>query len=157
MKNGNTTVCRTKHLSYDLDMTNCFGGMVDWRKAFCVISSRDDCQRSSSSRISNTPQTGFEPLQNLSPVLDEWSYTVVITTKTPCHFGKIYGTKVHSFNTWCQKVVHTQTNLPLCMTFLWTPDIKAYVYYPKKLTYRGQQIWWQDFDDINIFPYYTSF
>ena len=33
-------------------MMNCFCGMVDRRKAFSLISSRDHCQRSSSSRIS---------------------------------------------------------------------------------------------------------
>ena len=33
---------------------NCFCGMVDRRKAFSLISSRDHCQRSSPSRISDT-------------------------------------------------------------------------------------------------------
>ena len=42
-------------------MMNCFCGMVDRRKAFGLISSLDHCQRSSSSRISETPQAGFEP------------------------------------------------------------------------------------------------
>ena len=35
---------------------NCFCGMVDRRKAFSLISSRDHCQRSSPSRISDTPR-----------------------------------------------------------------------------------------------------
>ena len=43
-----------------------FCGMVDRRKAFSFISSRDHCQRSSPSRISDTPRAGFEPAQNLS-------------------------------------------------------------------------------------------
>ena len=38
-------------------MMNCFCGMVDWRKAFSVISSRDHCQRSSSS-LSYMPRVG---------------------------------------------------------------------------------------------------
>ena len=59
---------------------NCFCGMVDRRKAFSLISSRDHCQRSSPSRIFDTPQAGFEPVQNLSSALVEWSCTVVITT-----------------------------------------------------------------------------
>ena len=47
-------------------MMNCFCGMIDRRKACSLISSRDHCQRSSPSRISDTPQAGFEPAQNLS-------------------------------------------------------------------------------------------
>ena len=66
-------------------MMNCFCGMVDWRKAFGLISSRDHCQRSSPSRISSTPRAGFEPAQNLSSGLVEWSCAVVITT-TPQRF-----------------------------------------------------------------------
>ena len=50
---------------------NCFCGMVDRRKAFSLISSRDHCQRSSPSRISDTPRAGFEPAQNLSSGLVE--------------------------------------------------------------------------------------
>ena len=38
-------------------MMNCFCGMVDRRMAFSLISTRDRCQRSSQSRIYNTPQT----------------------------------------------------------------------------------------------------
>ena len=59
---------------------NCFCGMVDRRKAFSLISSQDHCQRSSPSRIFDTPRAGFEPVQNLSSALVEWSCTVVITT-----------------------------------------------------------------------------
>ena len=51
-------------------MINC--GMVDGWKAFSLISSREYCQRFSPSRISNTPQAGFEPAQNLSSGLVEW-------------------------------------------------------------------------------------
>ena len=47
-------------------MMNCFHGMVDRTKAFSLISSRDICQRFSLSLISDTPQTGFDPVQNLS-------------------------------------------------------------------------------------------
>ena len=46
-------------------MMNCSCGMVDRRKAFSLISSQDHCQRSSPSRISDTPQAGFEPAENL--------------------------------------------------------------------------------------------
>ena len=51
-------------------MMTCFCSMVDLRKAFSLISSRDQCQRSSPSRISDTPLTGFEPPQNVSSGLD---------------------------------------------------------------------------------------
>ena len=44
------------------------------------ISNRDHCQRSSPSRISNTPRAGFEPARNLSSGFDEWSCEIVITT-----------------------------------------------------------------------------
>ena len=54
--------------------------MVDRRKAFNLISSWDHCQRSSTLRISSTPQAGFEPAQNLSSGLVELSCAVVITT-----------------------------------------------------------------------------
>ena len=85
--------CFDNHSCYELLM-NCFCGMVDWRKAFSLISSWDHCQRSSPSRISDTPRAGFEPAQNLSSGLVEWSCAVVITT-TPCHHPfstHIYGT-----------------------------------------------------------------
>ena len=52
-------------------MMNCFRGMFDRRKVFSLISSRDHCQRSSPSRISDTPRAGFEPAQNLSSDLVE--------------------------------------------------------------------------------------
>ena len=43
-----------------------------------LISSRDHCQRSSSSRIPDSPRAGFEPVQNLSLGFVEWSCAVVI-------------------------------------------------------------------------------
>ena len=61
-------------------MMNCFCGMVDRQKAFSLISSRDHCQRSSPLRISNMPRSGFEPAQNLSSGLVEWSCAVLIAT-----------------------------------------------------------------------------
>ena len=54
-----------------MKMMNCFCGMVDRRKAFSLISSRDHCQRSSSSRICDTPRAGFDLAQNLSSGLVE--------------------------------------------------------------------------------------
>ena len=66
-------------------MMNCYCGMVDRRKAFSLISSRDHCQRSSPSRISDTPRAGFEPAQNLSSDLVEWSCAAVITTTPRRH------------------------------------------------------------------------
>ena len=41
-------------------MVNCFCGMADRRKAFSLISSREHCQRSSPSRILNTPRAGWK-------------------------------------------------------------------------------------------------
>ena len=48
-----------------------FCGMVARREVFSLISSWDHCQRSSPSRISDTPRTGFELAQNLSSGLVE--------------------------------------------------------------------------------------
>ena len=59
--------------------------MVDWQKAFSLISSWDHCQRSSPLRISNTPLRRFDPAQNLSSGLVEWSCAVVITTTPRCY------------------------------------------------------------------------
>ena len=69
-------------------MMNCFCGMVDWRKEFSLISSWDHCQRSSPLQISDTPRAEFEPVQNLSSGLVEWSCAVVITT-TPQNMPNI--------------------------------------------------------------------
>ena len=52
-------------------MMSCFCGMVDRRKTFSLISSRDHCQRFSPLQISDTPQAGFELAQNLSSGLVE--------------------------------------------------------------------------------------
>ena len=59
-------------------------GMVDRRKMFSLISSRDLCQRSSPLRISDTTRAGFEPAENLSLSFVKWSCALVITT-TPLH------------------------------------------------------------------------
>ena len=67
-------------------LMNCFCGMVDRRKAFSLTSSRDHCQRSSPSRISDTPQAGFESAQNLSSGFVEWRCAVVITTTSTLHY-----------------------------------------------------------------------
>ena len=55
----------------DDDDDELFGGMVDRQKAFSLISSRDHCQISSPSQIADTPQAGFEPVENLSSGLVE--------------------------------------------------------------------------------------
>ena len=61
-------------------MMNCFYAMVDLRKMFSLISSRNHCQRPSPPQISDKPRAGFETEQNLSSSLVEWSCAVVITT-----------------------------------------------------------------------------
>ena len=71
-------------------MMNCFCGMVDRRKAFGLVSSRDHCQGSSPLRISDRLRAGFEPAQNSGLV--EWSCVVVIITtprrnRTTLHHG----------------------------------------------------------------------
>ena len=76
--------CEVSSMMMKMMVMNCFSGMVDQRKAFSLISSWDHCQRSSPSQISDTPQAGFEPAQNLSSGLVEWNCAAVITT-TPLH------------------------------------------------------------------------
>ena len=71
-------------------MMNCFCGMVDRQKVFSLISSRDHCQWSSPSRISDTPRVGFEPAQSLSSGLVEWSCSVVITTTPRRHDDELH-------------------------------------------------------------------
>ena len=62
-----------------MKMMNCFCGMVDRRKVYSLISSRDHCQRSSPSGISVAPRAGSEPAQSLSSSFHEWSCAVVTT------------------------------------------------------------------------------
>ena len=64
----------------DDDDDELFLWYVDWRKACSLISSWDHCQRSSPPRITDMPQEGFEPVQNPSSGLIEWSCTIMITT-----------------------------------------------------------------------------
>ena len=61
-------------------MKNCFCGMVDRQKEFSLIYSRDHCQISSLSRISDISWAGFQTAPNLSSGFVEWSCAVVITT-----------------------------------------------------------------------------
>ena len=63
-------------------MMNCFCGMVDRRKAFSLISSRDHCQRSSPSQISASRVWASA---ELSSGLAEWRCAVVITTTPQRH------------------------------------------------------------------------
>ena len=84
-------------LTYDkhvIMMMKCFCGMVDRRKVFSLISSRDHCQRSSQSWISDTPRAGYEPEQSLSSGSVEWSWALVITTTPRRHiFRKLEANK----------------------------------------------------------------
>ena len=73
--------------------------MVDRRKAFNLISSRDHYQRSSPSRISDTPQAAFQPAQYLSSSLVEWSCAVVITTTPRCSGYHFFFN--HSYESFC--------------------------------------------------------
>ena len=63
---GMASLTLDSRLYDDDDDDELFCGMVDRRKAFGLISSRDHCQRSSPSRIFDMPRAGFEPMHNLS-------------------------------------------------------------------------------------------
>ena len=78
-----------------------FCGMVDRRKAFSL------CQRSSPSRISDTPRAGFEPAQNLSSDLVEWSCAVVITTSENHRLCGVYTPRNNHFlEVACMALAH---------------------------------------------------
>ena len=57
---------------------NCFCGMVDRQKAFSLIFNLNHCQKSTPSRICDTPRDAFQPAQNLS--FAEWRAVVITTT-----------------------------------------------------------------------------
>ena len=69
-KHLHTYIC-TLPFVIDDDDDESFCGMVDRRKVFSLISSRDYCQRSSPSQISDTLRAGLDPVQNLSSNLVE--------------------------------------------------------------------------------------
>ena len=56
-----------------------YGWLTKGVQPYLQPKTQNNCQRSSPSRISDTPQTGFEPVQNLSSCLVEWSCAVVMT------------------------------------------------------------------------------
>ena len=95
---------------------NYFFGMVNRRKTLGLISRRNHCQRSSPLQISDTPQAGFEPAQNLN--LDEWSYAVVITTTLRCYFILIFSlTNCKSF-TYTSEIVAQDACNQYCTNFI---------------------------------------
>ena len=65
-------------------MMSCSCGMLDQQKVSSLISSRAKCCNYSPSQISNTPQVGFEPAQNLSSAFFKLSCADTLTT-TPRH------------------------------------------------------------------------
>ena len=78
-----------------LTMMNCFCGMADRWKAFSLISSRDNCQRSWPSRISDMPRVVFELVQDLSSGFIEWSdWTKEMTTSVFVHCCVLYAPQV---------------------------------------------------------------
>ena len=70
-------------------MMNCFCGLVDRRKTFNLISSRDHFQRPSPSRIFDTPGARYEPAKNQSSGFVEWSCAAVITTTPRRHICQL--------------------------------------------------------------------
>ena len=61
-----TTEHILKYCDNDYDDDDGFCSMAERQKAYSLIFSRDHCQRSSPSRISDTSQAGFQPALNLS-------------------------------------------------------------------------------------------
>ena len=124
--------------------------MFDRQKAFSFSSSRNHCQRSIPSRISNTPRTGFKPAQNLSSGFLEWSCAVVISKgeqwgrvrlglNVSSHTKKASMPRVYRWNlkmlkcpggnfflSW-EKLLQTAANINLCS--------RRQQHYPKKFLY----------------------
>ena len=71
-------------------MINRFSSMVDRRKAFSLISSRDHCQRSSPSRISNTPRAGFRLSWMMLCSSDNRYHGTIIGTGITCNKMSCY-------------------------------------------------------------------
>ena len=92
---------------------NCFYGMVDRRKAFSGISNWNHSQRYSPWRISDTPRAGFEPVQNLSSGLVEWSSPVVITTTSWRHYTTASCCyKLRCPHMFCPRATRSKTRKP---------------------------------------------
>ena len=85
-------------------MMDCFCGMVDRGKAFSLISSRDHCHISSSSRISNATRAGFGPAQDMSSGFVEWRCAVVITT-TPRRQQWEFGNEWLTSSNWLNQLL----------------------------------------------------
>ena len=102
-------------------MMNCSCGMIDWRKAFSLISSRDHCRRSSPSRISDTPRARFKPAPSLSTGFVEWSCAVVIYTTPRRHYTLslyiLYIVKKFVFVSYFYSVIYS-VNLFLCLSWI---------------------------------------
>ena len=86
-------------------MIHCFCGIVNRRKVFSLISRQNHCQRSWPTRISDTPQAGFESAQNLSSGLVEWSYVVMITTTPRRHCTISTGSIKLTFGNKLEKLI----------------------------------------------------
>ena len=86
-------------------MMSCSCGMVNIWKVFSLISSRDHCQRSSPSRISDLPQAGFEPAHQ--------AYRL----QKPIDFH------------WCKNVLLELFSLQTCLFFFtkWWNSLKTFV------------------------------
>ena len=108
-------------------MMNCFCGMVDRRKTFSLISSRDHSQRSSPSRISDTPRAGFELAQNLSSGLVEWNCAVGITTTPRRHKFSVPTNRLTSSQVPAyEKRQYSQTETRKSRKFIKNPKILKY-------------------------------
>ena len=91
-------------------MMNCFVVWLTNQRCLVFISSQDHCQRSSPLQISDMLRSGFEPAQNLSSGLIEWSCAVVIITTPRCH----------KFNDWVIQWYKKVINLFISTSpFLW--------------------------------------
>ena len=113
-------------------MINWFCDMVDRWKVFSLISSRDHCHRSSPSRISDKPRAGFEPAQNLSSGLVEWSCAVVITTTPWRHKNQRHANTKHICSTLkCASLENQPSNYFYYQTFnylrtMWTVSLRLW-------------------------------
>ena len=73
-------ICRQKIM---MIMMNCFCGMIDQGKVCSLLRPLPEILTITFLMPQNMPRAGFEPVQNLSSGLVEWSCAVVIATTSP--------------------------------------------------------------------------
>ena len=118
----------TTRLYLAMMMMSWFCGMVHQREALSLISSWENCQRSSPSQTSNTPEAGFQPAQSLSSGFVELSCAVVInTTPTTAGYQCFLSLYISSINMKITKLSGINDTHMEELVLYWTNSLKCKV------------------------------